>query len=114
MLKRSLAVPPALPPVLRELLTAALSPDPSARPSFAAIVERLTPFVQQSRATDWEAWQAAVDAAHACEVAAIKAADEAAAAAPAGSDAAGEVEASTGVACATCPLAGRASAGVTA
>eukprot|EP00879_Flechtneria_rotunda_P004002 GHRR01004243.1.p1 GENE.GHRR01004243.1~~GHRR01004243.1.p1 ORF type:complete len:773 (+),score=221.32 GHRR01004243.1:1592-3910(+) len=65
VLKRSLAIPKNLPPVLEELLCLALSPNPQIRPSFAMIVRKLTGFVQQSRAVDWEEWQAAVNAAHA-------------------------------------------------
>lgn len=80
VLKRSLAIPPSLPPALKTLLEGALNPDPLQRPSFNVIVDQLTLFVQQSRAVDWEEWQAAVDAVHAAEVAAIKAADAAAAA----------------------------------
>ena len=76
VLKRSLAIPAALPPTLKTLLTGALNPDPLLRPTFSSIVEQLTLFVQQSRAVDWEGWQAAADAAHAAEVAAIKAAEE--------------------------------------
>lgn len=114
VLKRSLAIPPALPPVLKTLLTAALNPDPLQRPTFDVIVEQLTAFVQQSRSVDWDQWQSAVDAAHAAEVAAIKAAEDAAAAAAADAPA-GEGDAepvSTGVACSSCPMAADGSKGV--
>lgn len=132
VLKRSLAIPTALPQVLKTLLAGALNPDPLQRPTFGAIVEQLTAFVQQSRAVDWEAWQGEVDAAHAAEIAAIKAAEEAAsaaqsgdsvaaAAAPAGEGEEGSVGAAaagagvrTGMACGGCPLAGRARDGVPA
>jgi hypothetical protein len=113
VLKRSLATPSALPPVLNTLLTGAFNPDPLQRPTFDVIVQQLTSFVQQSRSVDWDQWQAAVDAAHATEVAAIKAAEDAAAAAaeaPAGQADAEPV--STGVACSSCPMAGDGSKGV--
>lgn len=121
VLKRTLAIPQALPPVLKTLLTAALNPDPAQRPSFRVIVDQLTAFVQSSRAVDWEGWQAAVDAAHAAQVAAITAAEAAATAAAAADAAAGADAApaaaavSTGTACASCPLvSGSAAAGVPA
>lgn len=125
MLKRSLAIPSALPPVLKTLLEGALNPDPLQRPSFSSIVQQLSRFVQESRAVDWEQWQAAADAAHAAEVAAIKAAEDAAAAADggdasggdgdggeqAGKEATGAAEGaaqgggdSQGAACSGCPL----------
>jgi hypothetical protein len=128
VLKRGLAIPQALPPVLKTLLTAALNPDPSQRPSFRVIVEELTAFVQASRAVDWEGWQAAVDAAHAAQVAAITAADAAAAAAASADGAEAEAGAEaggggvvgagaaatagrTGTACASCPLVSGAAVG---
>jgi hypothetical protein len=104
VLKRSLAIPSALPPVFETLLTGTLNSDPLQRPTFGAIVEQLTSFVQQSRSVDWDLWQAAIDAAHAAEVAVIKAAEDAAAEAPAGEADAEPV--STGVACSSCPMAG--------
>lgn len=120
VLKRSLAVPQALPPALKTLLTSALNPDPLQRPTFDVIVEQLTSFVQQSRAVDWEQWQGAVDAAHAEEAAAIKAADAAAPDAAAAEVPAGDaeereqVETSTGVACSSCPIVAGLAQGVPA
>jgi len=111
VLKRSLAIPSGLPPALKTLLEGALNPEPLQRPSFNVIVDQLTLFVQQSRAVDWEEWQAAVDAVHAAEVAAIKAADAAAAAAPAAADGeeAGAAAAGGG---SSCPLVSGSCCGV--
>eukprot|EP00878_Enallax_costatus_P032423 GHUV01035632.1.p1 GENE.GHUV01035632.1~~GHUV01035632.1.p1 ORF type:complete len:110 (+),score=30.70 GHUV01035632.1:293-622(+) len=71
VLKRSLANPKNLPTVLSDLLSRALNPEPSDRPSFSEIVEVLTGFVQESRAVDWEQWQGAVDSAQVEQAAAI-------------------------------------------
>ncbi|KAF6263742.1 kinase-like domain-containing protein [Scenedesmus sp. NREL 46B-D3] len=99
VLKRGLAIPKNLPAAVEDLLRRALSPEPEVRPSFAEIVTALTQFVQQSRAVDWEQWQAAVEAAHA-EGRATAAATAAA------------VEASTcGDAAAGCPCAAAARCG---
>lgn len=74
VLKRGLSMPKNLPGVLDDFLQRALSPEPEARPSFNEIVEGLTEFVQQSRAVDWEKWQADVESAHAAQRAAAEAA----------------------------------------
>jgi hypothetical protein len=89
VLKRGLAIPNNLPAAMDDLLRRALSPEPELRPSFAEIVKVLTQFVQQSRAVDWEQWQAAVEAAHAEERAAAAAAAAAREASPHGDAAAG-------------------------